>query len=127
MRWKLVFLVSIVAALVASLSWIGLIILFFDGSRAFLPLDSRLWPMSLVLPFLLAIFGGFFIYRHTSRKRKTQAVITVLAVLVLTTFVCVTVIRLRRRSPPDHLKSLIPLSGLIQFPSAPVLAHQLRT
>src|SRR5215831_5526863 len=112
MRWKLVFLVSIVAALVASLSWFGLIILFFDGSGAFVPLDPRLWPLSLVLPFLLAIFGGFFIYRHTSRKRKTQAVITVVAVLVLTTVVCVTVIKLRRRSPADHLTFPALLSGL---------------
>src|SRR5215831_4569960 len=120
MRWKLVFLVSIVAALVASLSWFGLIILFFDGSGAFVPLDPRLWPLSLVLPFLLAIFGGFFIYRHTSRKRKTQAVITIVAVLFLTTLACVAVIRLRRRSSSDRLPSPVLLSGLIQSPAAPV-------
>jgi predicted anti-sigma-YlaC factor YlaD len=94
MRWKLVVLVSIVAALVASLSWFGLIILFFKGSGSFWPLDPGLWPLSLVLPFLLAIFGGFFIYRHTSRQRKTQAVITFVAVLILTTLVCFAVMKL---------------------------------
>jgi hypothetical protein len=93
MRWKLVVLVSIVAALAASVCWFGLRILFFNGQEAFLPLDPRLWPLSFVPPFLLAILGGFFIYRHTSRKRKTQAVITVVAVLVLTTVGCSAVMR----------------------------------
>ena len=84
MRWKLLVLVSLVAGLIASASWFLLIILFFNGSDAIVPLDGGLWPFTLVFPILLATFGGFFVYRHTSRKRKTQAVITVLAVLMLT-------------------------------------------
>ena len=84
MRWKLLVLVSLVTGLIASASWFLLIILFFNGSDAIVPLDGGLWPFTLVFPILLATFGGFFVYRHTSRKRKTQAVITVLAVLMLT-------------------------------------------
>jgi len=32
-------------------------------------------PFSYAVPLLLALIGGFFVYRHTSRKRKTQAVL----------------------------------------------------
>jgi ABC-type Na+ efflux pump permease subunit len=127
MRWKLVFLVSLVAALVAALCWFGLIVLFFNGARAFLPLDPRLWPLSLVLPLLLAIFGGFFIYRHTSRKRKTQAAITIVAVLFLSALACLAVIMLMRRSSSGRQTSPVLLSDLIQFPSAPELVHQSQT
>src|ERR1700674_4537472 len=94
MRWKLLVLVSFVAALVASASWFLLITLFFNGSDAIVPLDGRFWPLTLVLPLLLAIFAAFFVYRHTSRKRKTQAAITVLAVLTLTALASVAVLRL---------------------------------
>src|SRR5260370_32168349 len=105
MRWKLLALVSFVAALIASATWFLLISLFFNGSLSILQLNGELWPLSLVFPFLLAIFGGFFVYRHTSRTRKTQAAITALAVLILTALVCfVVVLLLRSRTviyPPD--------------------------
>jgi len=97
MRWKLLVLVSLIAALIASASWFLLIILFFNGSAAILPLAGELWPLSLALPFLLAIFGGFFVYRHTSRRRKTQALITGVVVLALTALVCLTVLGLLRK------------------------------
>lgn len=104
MRWKLVVLVSIVAALVASLCWFGLIILFFNGSAAILPVNPQWWPLSLILPLLLAVFGGFFIYRHTSRRRKTQAAMTFLAVLALTALLCFAVILLQpSRTAPSRL------------------------
>ena len=126
MRWKLVVLVSIVAALVASLCWFLLIILFFDGSRAILPLGGELWPLSLVLPLLLAVFGGFFVYRHTSRRRKTQATMTVLAVLTLTALVCFAVILLLR-SRTVNLTLPVLLSVPSQSPSAPESANRSQT
>jgi len=94
MRWKLIVLESFVVALVASASWFLLITLFFNGADAIVPLDGRLWPLTLVLPLLLAVFAAFFAYRHTSRTRKTQAAITLLAVLTLTALACLAVLRL---------------------------------
>jgi len=38
---------------------------------------------SLTIPVVVAIFAGFFVYRHTARKRKTQAVMTLLLSLLL--------------------------------------------
>jgi hypothetical protein len=104
MRWKLLVLVSLVAAIIASASWFFLRILFFNGSDAVVPLGGNLWPFGLALPFLLAIFGGFFVYRHTSRRRKTQAAITILGVLTLTMLICFTVLRsLRNRTVVDRM------------------------
>ena len=95
MRWKLLVLVSIIAALVASASWFLLISLLFNGSAAIVPLYGRLWPLTLVLPLFLAILASFFVYRHTSRRRKTQAAITVLVVLTLTALACFGVLHLQ--------------------------------
>lgn len=94
MRWKLLVLVSIVGALIATATWFLLIFLFFNGSSSILPLNGALWPLSLIIPLILGMSGGFFVYRHTSRRRKTQAAITVLAVLTLTALVCVVVLGL---------------------------------
>jgi hypothetical protein len=99
MRWKLLVLVSFVAALVASASWFLLIIMFFGGTVAILAPKGGLWPLTLILPFVLAILAAFFVYRHTSRRRKTQAAITVLAVLMLTALASLTVLRLQ----PNYL------------------------
>jgi hypothetical protein len=100
MRWKLVVLVSLVAALLASLCWFLQIILFFNGSASLVDLNSELWPLSTLLPFLLAVLAGFIIYRRTSQKRKTQAVVAFLAVLLLIAIVCFAVTTLLRRRKP---------------------------
>jgi hypothetical protein len=104
MRWKLLVLVSLVAAIIASASWFLLIILFFNGAHAVVPLNGELWPLSLVLPFLLAVVSGFFVYRHTSRKRKTQAAITILGVLSLAMLICFTILSVQRsRTAGDRM------------------------
>lgn len=124
MRWKLLVLVSIVAALIASATWFLLIFLFFNGSESILPLNGELWPLSLILPFLLTTtFAAFFVYRHTSRKRKTQAAITVLAVLTLTALMCFAVLGLLRTRQANFTVPVL-LWAPTQSPSAPASAHQ---
>lgn len=125
MRWKLLVLVSIVAALIASATWFLLIFLFFNGSESILPLNGELWPLSLILPFLLTAFAAFFVYRHTSRKRKTQAAITVLAVLTLTALMCVAVLGLLR-TRQANLTLPVLLWAPTQSLSAPASAHRSR-
>jgi 4-amino-4-deoxy-L-arabinose transferase-like glycosyltransferase len=128
MRWKLLFLVSVITALIASATWFLLIFLFFSGSFAIPSLDARWWPLSLILPFLLVILGGFFVYRHTSRRRKTQAVITILAVLTLTALVCFTVTVLLRNRTITSLPSPVQRSSApAQSLSAPASENQSQT
>lgn len=81
MRWRLLFLISIIAALVAVTLWSSFSIALFGSARAMASDDWRL-AGSLFIPLAVAIFSGVFAYRHTARRRKSQAVLTfVLALL----------------------------------------------
>ena len=85
MRWKLLILTSVAAALVAFGLWCALTIAIF-GSAAALARHDWLLLASLVIPLVVTAIAGFFVYRHTARRRRTQAAITVVAVLFLTVF-----------------------------------------
>src|SRR5262245_6158791 len=83
MRWKLFLVVSVVAAVTAIAVWSALTIAIFGSARVMAQSDWRLLG-SLAIPVLVAIFAGFFVYRHTARKRKTQVVMTLLLSLLIT-------------------------------------------
>jgi uncharacterized membrane protein len=97
MRLKLVLL----AALLGTLLGAGVPIAIFAvtaGWRAFSPdkpgYHSGSWSVLLVYlpPLLAAALAAFFVYRHTARHRKLQAVLTgilVLALCVVAYFVAV--------------------------------------
>ncbi|MGZ5481539.1 MAG: hypothetical protein ACXWID_06105 [Pyrinomonadaceae bacterium] len=75
MRWKLVVLVSIIAALLAVTLWSAFAILFFGSAWAMARDDWRL-AGSLLIPLAVTVFSGIFAYRHSARRRKTQAFLT---------------------------------------------------
>jgi hypothetical protein len=77
MRWKLLVLVSIIAALLALALWSVFTIGIFGSARAMARSDATLLA-SLLIPLSISIFAGVFVYRHTARKRRTQAIVTVL-------------------------------------------------
>src|SRR5437588_12762889 len=87
MRWRLLVLVSVVAALVAAGVWCLLMMIIFGSVRPIQPHDSLLLA-SAVVPLGMSVFAGIFIYRHTSRKRKTQASVAVLLTLLLSITTC---------------------------------------
>ena len=82
MRWKLLVLVSVVAALVAFGVWSVLIALIY-GSVGPVQRHDGLLIVSTLVPVALAALAGMFVYRHTARSRKTQAVFAVLLTLML--------------------------------------------
>src|SRR2546423_11349966 len=84
MRWKLIVLVSFVATVIALGIWSGLIIAIFGSARVMARNDWQLIG-SLIIPSGMTISAGLFVYRHTSRHRKLQALITTVLTLVLTT------------------------------------------
>jgi cytochrome bd-type quinol oxidase subunit 2 len=94
MRWKLLVLVSFVAALIACGVWSLLIMIIFG--HAVRPIQPHDWILlaSAAVPLAMAGFAGFFIYRHTARRRKTQAVLTVFLTLLLSIAACLAAIRL---------------------------------
>ena len=82
MRWKLLGLVSVIAALLGVALWSAATIAVFGSARAMARHD---WVLlgSLVIPLGTAILGTLFVYRHTAHRRKSQAVIvTILTVLL---------------------------------------------
>ncbi len=83
MRWKLLVLVSLVAALLALGLWTAVTVAFFGSARVLAQNDWRLLG-SLVIPLGMAAYASVFVYRHTAKRRKTQAVIATLLTLMLT-------------------------------------------
>jgi hypothetical protein len=81
MRWKLIILTSLSAALIAFGTWSAVVIGFFGDART-LALHDWLLLASALAPLLLSIFAGVFVYRHTARRRKTQAILTGLLSLI---------------------------------------------
>jgi purine-cytosine permease-like protein len=83
MRLKLVFIVSIIAALIGSGASIGIVLGVFASLR---PLNSPslLVISTFVLPLAAIVWATIFVYRHTARRRRLQAVMTALLSLLLT-------------------------------------------
>ncbi len=94
MRWKLLVLVSFVAALVACGVWSLLIMIIFGHSVR--PVQPHNWLLlaSAAVPLALAGVAGFFVYRHTARRRRTQALLTALLTLFLAIAACLAATRL---------------------------------
>ena len=83
MRWKLLGLVSVIAALLGVALWSAVTIAAFGSARAMARNDGVLLG-SLVIPIAVTVFGALFVYRHTAYRRKSQAVMTTLLTLLLT-------------------------------------------
>lgn len=83
MRWKLVLIASLLATIVGAGSALGLIISLTRTGESFR------WPSllalgALLLPLASVIFAAVFVYRHTARRRRLQAMLTALLASILT-------------------------------------------
>ncbi len=84
-RWKLLIITSLIAALLSAAGMRALAYwLMGSAARAeAAPHPATIFAVVLV-PLLLAALASVFVYRHTARRRKLQAALTVLFALVLT-------------------------------------------
>jgi len=82
MRWKLLVLVSVIAALFGIALWSVVAIAVFGSARAMARND---WVLlgSFLLPLGVTVLAALFVYRHTAHRRKSQAVLTTVLTLVL--------------------------------------------
>jgi hypothetical protein len=101
MRLKLVMLVAVIAAVVGSGSSIA-IILTRSTSIHVLSSPDLVVTATLVLPVACVILAAFFVYRHTARRRKTQALLTgvLAAFLSLGVFIVASIVTSRN----NHLQ-----------------------
>jgi len=83
MRWRLLVLTSFAAAVVACGLWSAFAIALF-GSAGQLARHDWFLLASAAVPLVFIVYAGIFAYRHTARRRKTQAMITAILALFLT-------------------------------------------
>src|ERR1051326_1077166 len=83
MRWRLLVITSFVASAVNCALWSSFAIVLFGSAKDLASHGSLFWISVAVLAALI-LFAGFFTYRHTARRRKTQAIITAILAFVLT-------------------------------------------
>ena len=96
MRLKLVLAASLLAAIVGAGSCIALVLGVFSEKALSTP--GLLVTSTLLLPILTIIFASIFVYRHTARRRKLQAVLTALLSILLTLafFISASILSARR-------------------------------
>ncbi|HKS26802.1 MAG TPA: hypothetical protein VJS44_03235 [Pyrinomonadaceae bacterium] len=83
MRWKLLIITSLVAAIVGAGGSLALALGLTGTARRPAALDIYVILM-LIVPVLAVFFATLFVYRHTARWRKAQALSTALLSILLT-------------------------------------------
>ena len=111
MRLKLVLIASFLAAVAGSGSCIALGLGVF--SRQALSNPGLLVASTLLLPLATIIFASIFVYRHTARRRRTQAFLTfILATLLTVTLLILTSILTMRRDRMEPVRPAGPQIAL---------------
>ena len=96
MRLKLVFAVSLLAAVVGAGSCIALVLTVFSRQALYSP--GLLVLSTFLLPLAAIIFASIFVYRHTARRRRLQAFLTLVLATLLTIalFIVTSIVTTRR-------------------------------
>lgn len=101
MRWKLLIIVSLLATIVSAGSALGLI---YGLIRPTGNLDrTSLYAFGAVLfPIAAITLASIFVYRHTARRRRLQAMLTALlaSILTLTIFLLSSVLYTKPSTAP---------------------------
>ena len=110
MRLKLVLIASLFAAIIGSGASIAIILAVFSSLRP-VSTPGLLVLSTFVLPVVTVLLASVFVYRHTARRRKLQALLTAIlaAVLSLTVFILASIATARSKSiqppqPPEQRK-----------------------
>lgn len=96
MRLKLVVFASLLAAVAGAGSCIALVLGVF--SRPSLTSPGLLVAATFLLPLATIVIAAIFVYRHTARRRRLQAFLTVVLATLLTIsiFVVTSIVTARR-------------------------------
>ena len=100
MRLKLVVIASLLAAIAGAGSCIALVLGVFSVRAVSSP--GLLVTATLLLPIATIIIASIFVYRHTARRRRLQAFLTVVlaTLLTLALFIVASIVS-ARRSPTE--------------------------
>jgi purine-cytosine permease-like protein len=101
MRWKLVIITSVIAAIVGTGGALGLA-LGLTGSTQRPRVVDLYAILTLLVPLIAVFFASFFVYRHTSRWRKAQAFSTALLSILLTLTILLAASAFSSRLPSEQ-------------------------
>jgi hypothetical protein len=103
MRLKLVVIASLLAAIVGAGSCIALVLGVFSVRALSSP--GLLLAATLLLPLATIIFASIFVYRHTARRRRLQAFLTVVlaTLLTLALFIVASIVS-ARKNPSEPVR-----------------------
>lgn len=99
MRLKLVFIAALIAAVAGAGSAIAIILSVFSSLKP-IPATGLLAVSAYLLPLVATLLAAIFVYRHTARRRRLQAVLTVLITLVLTLLIFILASTITARYQP---------------------------
>ena len=97
MRLKLVLISSLIAAVVGAGAASGIIISIFSSLKP-ITRPGVLVVSTYLLPFTAILLASIFVYRHTARRRKLQAILTATLSILLTIliFIIASIVTARR-------------------------------
>ncbi len=100
MRLKLVFVSSLLAAIVGAGGAIAIILFTFSSLSPLLK-PGAVVLSTFLLPLIATLIAAIFVYRHTARRRKLQAALTTIIslLLILAAFVFASIVTSRSRPP----------------------------
>lgn len=112
MRLKLIISASLLAAVLGAGACTAILLAFFSSLRLSSS-PSLLVVSTFVLPTAAIVFASVFVYRHTSRRRKLQAVMTALLSIILTIsfFVIATIVTSQSSDVPPQPTSPIAVNS----------------
>jgi apolipoprotein N-acyltransferase len=82
MRLKLVFVSSLIAAVIGAGGAIAIILFVFSSLTPLMKPGAVVFS-TFLLPVVATLIASIFVYRHTARRRKLQAALTALVTLFL--------------------------------------------
>ena len=111
MRLKLVFAASLIAAVLGAGSTVAIVLFTFSSLK---PMTSpgMLVLATYLLPTATTLLAAIFVYRHTAKRRKIQAAMTVLlsVILIILIFFGASIITARKQplqdQPPRDVKPI---------------------
>ncbi|HEX9543662.1 MAG TPA: hypothetical protein VF955_00660 [Pyrinomonadaceae bacterium] len=83
MRLKLVFVSSLIAAVIGAGGVIAIILFVFSSLTPLMKPGAVVFS-TFLLPLVATLIASIFVYRHTARRRKLQVALTALIALFLT-------------------------------------------
>ena len=98
MRLKLVFLSSLIAAIIGAGGAIAIILFVFSSLTPLLK-PGAVVLSTFLLPLLATLIASIFVYRHTARRRRLQAALTTIIslLLILAAFMLASIVTSRSR------------------------------